>query len=376
MLSLRLDRRCLLLAMAVVAIAANAATGFADDVNAPLWLSKAKAKVPSLQNESQFNQALEQAGDRLLVVDFYADWCFPCKLLEETFKELSQEYHQSASFFRIDVDKNRSLAMKYGARGIPYVAFIKNKTVVHSLLGVHPKDTYARAIRRFSQTTTGQSRIEGPDGILVDGIRVIHRSPVSGLDHIYVYRGESVRLVVSNLTFPYSVHIPEYNISQSGNVGEDLEVYFKAKDVGVFPVFCNGNCPTGDGSQYGQIVVLQYEAPDNASFKELTATQVKELIDSTAPFILDVRTPNEYYYAHIPQAKLIPVQQLGKRTGEIAAYKTKPIVVYCHSGNRSTVAAEILIQHGFTQLYHLRRGIIEWIKYDYPLVRQQDSGRG
>ena len=376
MLLLRMCHRSLWLPMALLMIALGAPAGHAEAPQGPLWLSKTTTTVKALHDESQFNQALNEAGGRLMVVDFYADWCFPCKLLEKTFEELSKEYRQSASFFRVDVDRNRSLALKYGARGIPYVAFIKDKSVVHSLMGVHPKDTYARAIRRYAQPAKEQSSIEGPDGKLIDGIRVIYRSPESGLDDIYVYRGETVRLVFSKLTFPYSIHIPEYNISKGGQVGEKLEVHFKARDVGVFPVFCNGNCPTGDGSQYGQIVVLQYKAPSDASFKELSAKQAKQLIDSTAPFILDVRTPKEYYHAHIPQAKLIPVQQLGKRTGEIAAYKQQPIVVYCHSGNRSTVAAEILIQEGFTQLYHLRHGILDWIKQDYPLIRQPGADRG
>jgi rhodanese-related sulfurtransferase len=139
-----------------------------------------------------------------------------------------------------------------------------------------------------------------------------------------------------------------------------MEVTFKAKETGVFQVFCNGDCPTGDGSRYGRIIVMDYEPAGDASFTELDAKESKKLIAEKKPLILDVRTPQEYHRSHIAGAKLIPLQQLDKRVSEIADHKKRDILLYCRSGNRSTVAAQILERQGFKKLHHLRPGIIGW----------------
>ena len=77
--------------------------------------------------------------------------------------------------------------------------------------------------------------------------------------------------------------------------------------------------------------------------------------------ILDVRTPQEYYNGHLEGAKLIPLQQLLERLSEIQDYWDREILVYCRSGNRSTVAGELLIQKGFKKIYNLRPFICKHI---------------
>jgi rhodanese-related sulfurtransferase len=97
------------------------------------------------------------------------------------------------------------------------------------------------------------------------------------------------------------------------------------------------------------------------------------LIETSQPLILDVRTPNEYYSGHIAGATLIPLQQLSQRLSEIRQYKDKEILIYCRSGNRSTVASEILMENGFKKLYNLRTGILGWQKEGYK-IQQEDTG--
>ena len=111
----------------------------------------------------------------------------------------------------------------------------------------------------------------------------------------------------------------------------------------------------------------KYEVETGAEFKELTAREAKKLIETEKPLILDVRTPNEFYSGYIPSAKLIPLQQLAERISEIEKHKEKPVLIYCRSGNRSVVAAEILIKHGFKNVYHIRHGIRDWIKKGFSL---------
>ena len=105
---------------------------------------------------------------------------------------------------------------------------------------------------------------------------------------------------------------------------------------------------------------MQYKSEGKAKYKEIDTDEADKLIKNSKPLILDVRTPNEYHRGHIRNSKLIPVQQLEGRISEIKDYKDKPILIYCRSGNRSTVASEILIKHGFKKLYNLKSGIKGW----------------
>ena len=216
-----------------------------------------------------------------------------------------------------------------------------------------------RAIDRYSDMGKEEPAIT-PDGEIIDGVRIIRLSTVSPPRKIYVYRGETVRLILEKMNFPYSIRMPEFGISEAVERGKDFEVKFKAQKTGVFPILCNGHCPDGDGSRFGQIVVMQYRASGDAEFTEIGVDEAVELIRESNPLILDVRTPDEYSSGHIKDAKLIPLHQLESRLSEIDNPKENPVLVYCRSGNRSTVASEILIRHGFKRLYNLRSGVIGW----------------
>ncbi len=80
--------------------------------------------------------------------------------------------------------------------------------------------------------------------------------------------------------------------------------------------------------------------------------------------LLDVRTPEEFASGHIHGAVNIPVESLGNHLSEIPG--GQPIVVYCHSGNRSAKAAQILAQAGYTSLYDLG-GLNHWIAQGLPV---------
>ena len=325
--------------------------------------------IRSIADTDHFQAAIRNGRGRLLVFDFYADWCRPCKQLTPILKKLAQKYGDRVDFFKVDVDRNRNLAESMGLQGIPHVLFVKDGATVHSLTGLHPKDTYLRVIERYAKADAADAGADTPDGDIVDGVRVIRRSTQAALDTLYVYRGETVKLVIEDIGFPYAIHIPAYGISQDAVVGQDLTVTFKAKKIGVFPVFCNGDCPTGDGAQYGRIVVMPFESSGHAAYTELSAEKARDMIRTADPLILDVRTPAEYYNGHLEGAKLIPVQQLAARLSELRDHKDRDVLLYCRSGNRSTVAAEILIRDGFQRLFNLRHGIIEWTGKGYGVVK-------
>ena len=85
-------------------------------------------------------------SDKPVVVDFWAAWCGPCRMVGPIIDELSNEYAEKAVVSKVDVDENQQFAAKYGVRNIPTVLVFKNGEVVARQVGVAPKNVYAEAI--------------------------------------------------------------------------------------------------------------------------------------------------------------------------------------------------------------------------------------
>jgi thioredoxin len=99
--------------------------------------------LPNLSTVAEVDTALSRAGNRMVVVDCYADWCKPCRILAPVLHELAREFKGKADFYRVDTDRNAELANAFGIRGIPHVVFLKNGRAVYALTGVYPKERYA-----------------------------------------------------------------------------------------------------------------------------------------------------------------------------------------------------------------------------------------
>jgi len=95
-----------------------------------------------------------------------------------------------------------------------------------------------------------------------------------------------------------------------------------------------------------------------ASYKDIDNEAAKKLIDDNEVEVIDVRTLEEYAEGHIPEASLLPLQELEARISELD--KEKSYLLVCRSGNRSSQAAQILIGKGFTNIYNLKAGMNEW----------------
>jgi len=81
-----------------------------------------------------------------VLVDFWATWCGPCRMVGPIIEELSGDYEGKAVVGKVDVDSNQEFAAKYGVRNIPTVLLFKNGEVVDKQVGVAPKTTYAAKI--------------------------------------------------------------------------------------------------------------------------------------------------------------------------------------------------------------------------------------
>ena len=88
--------------------------------------------------DSEFDSTVLQS-ERPVVLDFWAEWCQPCKMLAPTIAEIAGEYEDKVKVGKLNVDDNPNTATKYGIRGIPTLLFFKSGKVVQQVTGVKSK---------------------------------------------------------------------------------------------------------------------------------------------------------------------------------------------------------------------------------------------
>ena len=81
--------------------------------------------------------------DELVVADFWAEWCGPCKMIGPVIDELSEEFAGRATIGKVNVEEQGDLAVQFGVRNIPTILFIKNGEVVDKQVGAAPKSVLA-----------------------------------------------------------------------------------------------------------------------------------------------------------------------------------------------------------------------------------------
>jgi len=89
-------------------------------------------------------EVLDKGG--LTVIDFWAEWCGPCRMVGPIIEELATEYDGKALIGKVDVDSNMQISMKYSIRSIPTILFIKNGEVVDKQVGATSKQVLAAKI--------------------------------------------------------------------------------------------------------------------------------------------------------------------------------------------------------------------------------------
>jgi len=92
-------------------------------------------------------QAAMEAGENFLL-DLWAEWCGPCKMLEPIFKELSEEYKGKVKFYKLNVDEYPQVSMRFGVMGIPTVLFFRGGKAIDRIVGLMPKSTFLGKIHQ------------------------------------------------------------------------------------------------------------------------------------------------------------------------------------------------------------------------------------
>ena len=94
--------------------------------------------ILKLTDENFENEVLN--SEKPCIVDFYADWCGPCKMMSPIIEEIAEELGEKAKVGKVNSDENMELAQKYGILSIPTIMIIKNGQVAKTFVGVTAKD--------------------------------------------------------------------------------------------------------------------------------------------------------------------------------------------------------------------------------------------
>ncbi len=113
---------------------------------------------------------------------------------------------------------------------------------------------------------------------------------------------------------------------------------------------------------------VQVDSTQAQPWQNVTAIEFKKIVetDSTV-LLLDVRSQSEYDRGHLAGAHLFPYNQLSDRSKELPVDHQRVILVYCHSGHRSQLAAETLVKLGYKKVVNLSAGFSEWKRCQLPI---------
>jgi len=101
-----------------------------------------KEKVFDFENNKEWSFS----GDKPCIIDFYADWCAPCRTLTPIMEELSEEYKGKVDIYKVDTEKEQELAAMFGIRSIPSILFIPREGQPQMAAGALPKEALEKAI--------------------------------------------------------------------------------------------------------------------------------------------------------------------------------------------------------------------------------------
>jgi len=119
----------------------------------------------------------------------------------------------------------------------------------------------------------------------------------------------------------------------------------------------------------GCFALLAWDGSEKAGPKVGTH-EATRLINQENALVLDIRDKKDFQGGHLVDSMNIPNAQINNRLGELEKYKASPVIVVCKAGQTASSAAKILKENGFTEVYRLGGGIMEWSGNNLPLVKK------
>jgi len=106
------------------------------------------SNIQSFTDENFEKDVVEASKKRAILVDFYADWCFPCRMLDPILQEVAKDLNGCATIGKIDTDKNL-IPRRFGVNKIPAIFIIRDGEIKNAFYGVVPKETILKALEEF-----------------------------------------------------------------------------------------------------------------------------------------------------------------------------------------------------------------------------------
>ena len=97
------------------------------------------------------NKEWKYAGDKPCLIDFYADWCQPCKMVAPVLEELAEEFRDKMNIYKVDTEDQQELAAMFGIQSIPSLLFVPLSGQPQMAMGALPKDTFKKAFKEVLQ---------------------------------------------------------------------------------------------------------------------------------------------------------------------------------------------------------------------------------
>lgn len=108
--------------------------------------SMASGKVVEVTDQDFDEQVIKGKG--LILVDFWAEWCGPCRMVAPILEELAVEYKEQVTVAKLNVDENRQTATRFGIRSIPTILFFKDGAQVEQVIGAMPKSAIKAKVQQ------------------------------------------------------------------------------------------------------------------------------------------------------------------------------------------------------------------------------------
>lgn len=103
--------------------------------------------IHHIENENILSEVLK--SDKLIIVDFFAEWCGPCQMLTPILKKIDEKYDEQVEIFKVNVDESQDCAIRYGVNAMPTLIFFKNKEEIERQVGYLEEDELEEMIDEF-----------------------------------------------------------------------------------------------------------------------------------------------------------------------------------------------------------------------------------